>query len=77
MAEHAPQSRAPRSGPRTTSTAPAKGAKKAGSWKGAKSTSTWKGAKADRLLEGRQARRPATAPDDPSGLGRPGPPGVA
>jgi superfamily II DNA/RNA helicase len=44
VAEHAPQSRAPRSGPRTASTTSAKGAKKA-AWKGSKTTSTWKGEK--------------------------------
>ncbi|MDH3958801.1 MAG: DEAD/DEAH box helicase [Actinomycetota bacterium] len=46
MAEHAPQSRAPRSGPRTNTTASSKGAKKSGSWKNdAKDSGSWKGAK--------------------------------
>lgn len=55
MAEHAPQSRAPRSGPRTTSAAPARGAKKAGSWKGAESPGSWKGAKKSGTWKGSKA----------------------
>jgi superfamily II DNA/RNA helicase len=75
VAEHAPQSRAPRSGPRTASTAPAKGAKKAGSWKGAKATSTWKGAKTTGSWQstkpqsderGTTTRRDTTAPGRPA-----------